>query len=167
VAFVLTAAIVSIPALTHDSLHEIYVRTIEYQSTRAAPFSLWGLYGWHGAEAIVEAFAVALALGLAVIPRRADVFGLAAACAAILIALQLGLEYWFYLYIPWFFPLVMVVLLGARATERAVVTRARDPGEAPLANAQDWARRPAPAPAGAASGPARLRLPSAAWRHSG
>ena len=49
---------------------------------------------------------------LAVVPRRADVVGLAAACAAVIIAAQLGIEHWFYLYIPWFFPLVMIALLG-------------------------------------------------------
>jgi hypothetical protein len=53
-----------------------------------------------------------LALALALIPRREDLVGLAAACAAILIAAQLGIEHWFYLYIPWFFPLVMIALLG-------------------------------------------------------
>ncbi len=41
----LTAAVVSIPALTHDSLHEIYERTIVYQANRGSPFSVWGLYG--------------------------------------------------------------------------------------------------------------------------
>jgi hypothetical protein len=113
-AFALTAAAVSIPALTHDSLHEIYERTIVYQSNRGAPFSVWGLYGgmksW---QALAQAAAVALALGLAVLPRRRGVPALAAACAAVLLALQLGLEYWFYLYIVWFFPLVMVALLAA------------------------------------------------------
>jgi hypothetical protein len=174
VAFVLTAAIVAIPALRNDSLHEIYVRTIEYQSTRAAPFSLWGLYGWHGAETVVVAAALALALGLAVIPRRADVFGLAAACAAILIAVQLGLEYWFYLYIPWFFGLVMIAFLGVRTPRR---TSARPPTHtspnaypAPaerLTGSEGHPRLPVAPPAGAASGSARLRLPSAAWRHNG
>ncbi len=56
--------------------------------------------------------AVVLALALAVMPRRPDVVGLAAACAAVLIAEQLGIEHWFYLYIPWFFPLVIIALLG-------------------------------------------------------
>ena len=46
-------------------------------------------------------------------PRRRDVVVVAALGAAILIALQLGVTYWFYLYIVWFFPLVMVALLGA------------------------------------------------------
>ena len=32
--------------------------------------------------------------------------------AAVIVATQLGIDHWFYLYIPWFFPLVMLVLLG-------------------------------------------------------
>ncbi len=157
-AFVLTAAIVSIPAITHDSLRTIYERTLEYQANRGSPFSVWGLYGGlHGVQTAVQVAAVALALALAVLPRRPDVVGLAAACAAIVIAVQLGVEHWFYLYIPWFFPLVMIALLGVRP-ERA------HRGGPPFAPATpSWeARSGAPAP-DAASAPARLRLPSAAW----
>ncbi len=113
-ALVMTGALVSIPAFTHDSLHTIYGRTIVYQSNRGSPFSVWGLYGGlGGAQKAVQLAAVLLALGFAVIPRRRDLVGLAAAAAAILIATQLGIEHWFYLYIPWFFGLVMLVLLGA------------------------------------------------------
>ncbi len=111
-AFLLTAAVVSIPAFTHDSLHTIYERTFVYQSNRLSPFSVWGLYGLHGWETVVEAAAVALAVLIAFLPRRPDVVGLAAACAAVLIATELGIEHWFYLYIPWFFGLVMLALLG-------------------------------------------------------
>ncbi len=115
-AFALTAAVVSIPALTHDSLNTIYQRTFVYQANRGSPFSVWGLYGGlSGPQQAVEFAAVVLALALAVIPRRPGVAPLAAAAAAIVIALQLGVEHWFYLYIPWFFPLVMVALLGGEA----------------------------------------------------
>ncbi|HEX4115185.1 MAG TPA: hypothetical protein VHY18_04865 [Solirubrobacteraceae bacterium] len=122
-AFVLTAAVVSIPAFTHDSLHTIYERTLAYQSDRESPFSIWGLYGssptgghylrWlnEARDAVVGA-GIMLALALAVLPRREDLVGLAAAAAAILIAVQLGIDHWFYLYIPWFFGLVMLALLG-------------------------------------------------------
>jgi hypothetical protein len=133
--FVLAGALASVPALTHDSLHTIYERTIAYQSNRASPFSVWGLYGWHGAEHVAELAAAALALLLAVLPRREDLVGLAAAAAAIMIASQLALEHWFYLYIPWFFPLVLLALLG-RFGER-------------------------PTEPGAASTPARSSLPEA------
>jgi Glycosyltransferase family 87 len=161
-AFVLTAAVVSIPALTHDSLRTIYERTIDYQANRGSPFSVWGLYGGlHGVQTGVEAAAIALALALAVIPRRADLVGLAAACAAILIATQLGVEHWFYLYIPWFFPLVMIALLGARAGDRSQRPAAAYPATS------GWEARPVAPPPDGASGSARLRLPSAAPPRSG
>jgi hypothetical protein len=118
-AFAGVAALVSIPAFTHDSPHTIFERTIVYQSNRGSPFSVWGLYGGaplHWLQLAVQLAAVALALALAVLPRRADLAGLAAACAAVIIATQLGIEHWFYLYIPWFFPLVMIAFLGARVS---------------------------------------------------
>jgi hypothetical protein len=112
-AFLLTAAVVSIPALTHDSLHTIYERTLVYQSDRESPFSIWGLYGGlKDFQAAVQALAIALALSVAVLPRRADLVGLSATAAAVLVAVQLGIDHWFYLYIPWFFGLVMLALLG-------------------------------------------------------
>jgi hypothetical protein len=137
VAFAGTAALVSIPAFSHDSLHTIFERTLVYQSNRDSPFSVWGLYGLHGPERIAEFAAAALVIALAVVPRRGDLVGLAAACAAAILVVQLGIEHWFYLYIPWFFPLVMVALLG----------RLSDPSE--------------PLPA-AASAPARLSRPATA-----
>ena len=140
----------------------IFQRTLEYQANRDSPFSVWGLYGGlHGVQIAMQVAALALALALAVLPRRPDVIGLAAACAAIVIAVQLGVEHWFYLYIPWFFPLVMIALLGAR-TEPERRAPPHVPASAGRA-AQTWA----PAP-DAPSGSARLRLPSAAsWPSSG
>jgi hypothetical protein len=129
-AFAATLALVSIPAFSHDSLHTIYERTIVYQSNRGSPFSVWGLYGLQGVEQVVEIAAVALALLLALLPRRADTVGLAAACAAVILAEQLGIEHWFYLYIPWFFPVAIVALLG----------RLGDPAKPPPAAASAPAR---------------------------
>jgi hypothetical protein len=118
-AFAAVAALVSIPAFSNDSLHTIYERTILYQSNRGSPFSVWGLYGGlHGLQLAVQLAAVALALALAAAPRREDLVGLAAACAAVIIAVQLGIDHWFYLYIPWFFGLVMIALLGAHPPAR-------------------------------------------------
>jgi hypothetical protein len=115
-AFVATAAVALIPALTHDSLHTIYERTLAYQSDRESPFSMWGLYGSSPvlgyAQTAVQALALALAVAVAILPRRADLVGLAATAAAVLVAVQLGIDHWFYLYIPWFFGLVMLALLG-------------------------------------------------------
>jgi hypothetical protein len=111
-AFLGMAALAFIPALSHDSLRTIYERTIVYQANRGSPFSLWGLYGLPWLQLAVEVAAAALALWLAVCPRRPDLVGLAAACGAVIVATQMGVDHWFYLYIPWFFPLAMLALLG-------------------------------------------------------
>ncbi len=161
-AFCATVALVSIPALAHDSLHEIYERTVAYQDDRGSPFSVWGLYGGlKGWQTAVQIAAVALALALAVIPRRPGAPALAAAAAASLIALQLGIEHWFYLYIPWFFPLVMIALLAPAARSTLA-----DP--APLLAADPREEGPldataTPAPQGVASEPARSSRLAAAW----
>jgi hypothetical protein len=149
-AFAATVAVVSIPALAHDSLHEIYERTIVYQDNRGSPFSVWGLYGLKGWETAVQVGVVVLAVALALIPRRPGLPALAAAAAAILIALQLGIEHWFYLYIPWFFPLVMVALFELPAHPTRLVP-AYPRGEA-LGSA---APTPTAAQAVSASAPAR------------
>ncbi|HTR89886.1 MAG TPA: hypothetical protein VMG62_07225 [Solirubrobacteraceae bacterium] len=167
--FALVGALASIPALDHDSLHRIFERTIVYQANRGSPFSVWGLYGGHaalhGLETAVQIGAVVLAVVLALAPRREDVVGLAGACGAILLALQLGVEHWFYLYIPWFFPLVMVALLGAAALAGPAP---RAPAEG--APAEGAPTEPAPARAGepdGASAPARSHPLVAAWSSSG
>jgi hypothetical protein len=128
-AFALAVAVVSIPALRHDSLHTIYERTLAYQANRGSPFSLWGLYrGLAGVQWGVEIAAVALALGLALTRTARDLASLAAACTAVLIATQLGIDHWFYLYIPWFFGLAMLALLGGLSPQ---APRAPDAASAP------------------------------------
>jgi hypothetical protein len=110
---VVVGALALVPAVAHDTLATIYDRTISYQADRSAPFSVWGLYGGlGGAQTAVQLFAIALAGAVAVLPRRRDLVGLAACAAAVLIAVQLGVTYWFYLYIPWFFAPAAVALFG-------------------------------------------------------
>ena len=52
-------------------------------------------------------------LAVAVVPWRRGLIEVCALAAAVLIALQLGINHWFYLYVPWFFGLVMAAVLGA------------------------------------------------------
>jgi hypothetical protein len=44
------------------------------------------------------------------VPRRLDAVRLAALSGALVIGFQLCLSYWFYTYIPWFFPFTMIAL---------------------------------------------------------
>ena len=114
--FVVTFAAVAgaILWLTVDDLGLMWDRTVGFQADRDAPFSIWGLYDLDVLQTISRAGAVILALALAVVPRRQDLAGLAALCAAVLIASQLSTTYWFYLYLVWFFPLVMLAVLAPR-----------------------------------------------------
>ncbi len=115
VGFLVVAALAFVPVLAHNDLRSFWDSTIAFQAERGSPFSVWGLYEGEWIDVVqagVQAVAVLGAIVLALVPRRRDVVGLAALSAAILIALQLGVTHWFYLYIPWFFPLVMIALLG-------------------------------------------------------
>jgi hypothetical protein len=117
--FVVAAAVVCLPLLRED-LHQLWERSIVFQAERGSPFSIWGFRGWDTAQDVMQGVAVLLAVGLALVPRRRDLAGLAAACAVVLLALQLAVTHWFYLYIPWFFGLVMLAVLGRQPSEGLV-----------------------------------------------
>ncbi|MCW3003664.1 MAG: hypothetical protein JWQ20_2962, partial [Conexibacter sp.] len=113
VSFVAVSAVVWAPiVLRGESLQTVYDRTLGFQAARIAPLSIWGLYDLRGPEQVWQVGAALFALAAGLIARRRDVIGLAAIAAAVVIALQLGLSYWFYLYLVWFFPFVAVALFG-------------------------------------------------------
>ena len=113
-AFALVSALVMTPVvLGEGGLRTFYDSTLGFQESRGSPFSIWGIAGGLGAaQAAVKIAAAVFALAAAFLPRRRDVIGLAAMGAAVLIALQLGVTHWFYLYTVWFLPLVLVALFG-------------------------------------------------------
>jgi hypothetical protein len=128
VGFAVAAALAFAGVLAHNDLRSFWDHTIAFQAERGSPFSIWGLYdpdvAWlDKAQHAVQAAGVVLALALAFVPRRRDLVGLAACSAAILIALQLGVTHWFYLYIPWFLPFVMLALLGRSAPPAPLAAR--------------------------------------------
>jgi hypothetical protein len=118
---VATLAAFSILLLEPDPLHAARVfaeRTFGFQLDRESPFSLWDWRQYHAAgipdlklvQQGLELLVVALAVGVAFVPRRKGPLELAALTAAVLIGFELVLTHWFYLYIPWFFPFVAVAL---------------------------------------------------------
>ena len=124
IGYVATIGLAMLPVLLSNDWHWFWAHTIDYQATRPAPFSLWGLWGGyrqtlHLPEHIVLGAAVALGLAAPFLPRgeRTHV-EVAALGAAIIIALQCGITYWFYLYIVWFFPLVVIALVLAHPDPR-------------------------------------------------
>jgi hypothetical protein len=113
-AYGLTVIAAMLPvALNHD-LHAFWQDSVSYQSSRVTPFSVWGLWGGLDvAQQLVQGAGVGLAVALAFFPARRGIVEVAALGAAILIALQLGVNYWLYPYIVWFFPLVIVALFAS------------------------------------------------------
>jgi Glycosyltransferase family 87 len=113
VAFLLVVAAAVLPFLPDGGVREIYDRTVGYQAGRPSPFSIWGQepsLDW--LQTTVKAATAALALLVAFVPRRRDPMRIAALGAAILIALELGMTHWFYLYVVWFAPFLLVALLA-------------------------------------------------------
>ena len=153
-AFGLTVLVVMLPVLLDGNFHAFWQDTISYQSNRGSPFSVWGLWGGIGfVQRLVQGAAAALAIIVAAFPRRRGIVEVAALGAAVLIALQLGISHWFYLYIPWFFPLVLVALLAAHPVVTGAVVAADPDGPSEVPP------EPAPAPAGSTQ-PASAPLPS-------
>jgi hypothetical protein len=135
IAFLVTSALVMLWPAIDPGLHTFYDRTIAYQADRNSPFSIWGQVG--GLEplriAIIAAVG-ALSIAFAFLPRQKSLTQVAALGAALLLGAQVVAEHWFYLYIVWFYPLLLVALAtvgdelggaGARASRdgRAVLER--------------------------------------------
>ena len=105
-----------LPFLPDGGFREVYDRTIGYQLSRESPFSVWGqepgLAPLHDGLKVAAAL---LALAVAFVPRRRSPVQVAALAAAVVIAVQLVVTHWFYLYVVWFLPLVLVALLAPLA----------------------------------------------------
>jgi len=125
VAFLATAAAVTLPLLPSGGLGELYDRSLGYQASRGSPFSVWGQApSLHALQTVTKALAVALAVALFFVPRRRTTGQLAALAAALLITVQVTANHWFYPYIVWFAPLVLIAVFARqRGPEPVVRTR--------------------------------------------
>jgi hypothetical protein len=124
-AFAGTTVIAMLPVLLDNNLQRFWHDTVSYQANRPSPFSIWGLWGWKPVQRAVQVLTVLLAIGAAFVPRRRGIVEVAALAAAILIAVELSLTHWFYLYIVWFLAPLLVALFGAQpkpVAEPALVT---------------------------------------------
>jgi hypothetical protein len=148
-AFALTVFVVMLPILLDGNVHTFWRDTISYQSNRGSPFSILGLWGGLSfVQRFVQGAAAALALLVMAYPRRRGIVEVAALGASVLIALQLGISHWFYLYIPWFFPLVLVAVIAAHpvAASRGPASVSEAEPEPPRAPAQSPLPASAPLP---------------------
>jgi Glycosyltransferase family 87 len=142
VAFAVVLAVLVLPFLPDAGPRELYDRTIGYQAGRPSPFSVWGQVdglGW--LQSALKVAVIGLGLLLAFVPRRRDARQVAALGAAVLIVLELTMTHWFYLYVVWFVPFVLLAVLGAYGARRRedespppTATLVHEPAE-PLAQA--------------------------------
>jgi hypothetical protein len=127
---VATAAAFSLLLLEPSPAHAARVfwdRTFGWQVGRDSPFSIWGWGQYHAAGIPDLGVAQQVVLGLVAfgavacyfVPRRKTPLQLAALTALLLIAFELALTHWFYLYIPWFFPFVIFAVLAPRRRRAA------------------------------------------------
>jgi hypothetical protein len=124
------------PAI-NPGLSTVYDRTIAYQAGRNSPFSIWGqVPSLEPLRVAILAATAALSLLVAFRPRRKSLVQVAAFGAALLIALQLTMHHWFYLYIVWFYPLLLLAMATVSPTSSA-----EEPGPSPELSSQ-------PVPAG-------------------
>jgi hypothetical protein len=116
--FATVAAVVILQTVIDPGLGTFWDRTIGFQAGRDSPFSVWGQSpSLEPLQTAIKLGVAALAAAVAFVPARKSLVQLAALAAALLIGVQLTVEHWFYLYIPWFFPLALVALLAIRRPE--------------------------------------------------
>jgi hypothetical protein len=112
-AFGATIVLAFALVIPDGGVRELWDRTIGFQLGRDSPFSIWGQeegLGW--LQDLVKAGALLLAVAVYFAPKEKNALQVAALGAAVLIAVQLGLSHWFYLYIVWWLPLALIALLG-------------------------------------------------------
>jgi hypothetical protein len=128
-----------------EAVRTFWERTIGYQAGRDSPFSIWGWGQYHARgipdlgflQPVVEVLAVVLATVVAFVPRRKGPVQLAALTAAVLVAFQLTLTHWFYLYLPWVVPFVFLWLLLPQPPAQETTTRIASMDEAlPVSTSQ-------------------------------
>ena len=117
-----SAAVFSILLLEPDLVEAVRTfgeRTLGFQLDRESPFSLWDWGQYHArgipdlsaVQTLLQVGVIVLAGVAAAVPRRKGPLELAALTAAILLAFELVLTHWFYLYLPWVLPFVLLALL--------------------------------------------------------
>jgi hypothetical protein len=146
--FLLVSAVVLLWPALDPGLKTFYDRTIASQAGRDSPFSIWGQAP--SLEPIrigLLALLGALSLMFAFVPRQKSLAQLAALSAALIILLQLTLHHWFYLYVVWFYPLLLIALAALPAR-----TSQPDPARSPQRQPPSPRRPLQPSRTGLASG---------------
>ena len=109
--FASVCALLLVYPAVDPGLAKTWERTIQSQLDRTSPFSIWGQVSWlQPLQTALMVGTVAFASALALVPRRRTLVQVSALSAAVIIATQLTLEHWFYLYIAWFFGMLIAAI---------------------------------------------------------
>jgi hypothetical protein len=138
-AAVLTGWVLLLDGL--DGVRAFWSRTVGYQLGRDSPFSIWGQYP--GLRPVQIALMVLVGVAALLVlrwPRRLDLLTMAALSGALMVAAELTLTHWFYLYIPWFLPFALLAMVPDWPPPGRPQHAAPGPARAP-------AREPVPVPA--------------------
>ena len=115
-----------LPLLPSGGIGEFYDRTFGYQASRGSPFSVWGLEpSLETLQTLAKVLPVLLGAALFFVPRTRTPLQIAALGAAVLIATQAGAEHWFYFFILWWTPYVLIALFGEQERSPACASRGR------------------------------------------
>ena len=99
-----------------DELPASHGAAIAFDLAAAVGLAVCGMRLWPGRRG--RELGAVLAIVVAFVPRRRTLPQIAALAAAVLIAIQLSVDHWFYLYIPWFFGALAIALLAISPSER-------------------------------------------------
>jgi len=139
-AFLATTTLLMLWPAIDPGLHAVYDRTVAYQADRDSPFSIWGQVP--RLEPLRVAILIAtglMSIAFAFVPKRKTLVQVAALGAALLISLQLTAQHWFYLYIVWFYPLLLVAFSSEKVGRSQLQSASRSG-----APASDSSREAAP-----------------------
>jgi len=117
----LTFWVVLLDGHPFKAIEVFYERTLDFQGDRVSPWTIYTQVPQTSfLQKPVTAGVIFLGLLVAFVPRRKSLRRLAALSAALVIAFQLTVNYWFYAYIVWFEPFVFVALLLATNEKTAL-----------------------------------------------
>jgi hypothetical protein len=97
-----------------EGTRTFFEKTLAFQGERTSPWTIYSQIPQLGfLQTPLTALVILLGFVVAVVPQKRTVRRLAAFSAALVIAFQLTINYWFYPYVTWFEPFVFLALLTA------------------------------------------------------
>ncbi len=124
-----------------------YRKTLAFQGDRVSPWSIYTqIPEISSLQKPMTAVAIFLSILVAFVPRKKTLRRLAALSAALVIAFELTVNYWFYAYITWFEPFMFVSLLLATNHKTALDDRHQASGLRPQREGEPAVREEYSAP---------------------